>query len=263
MVLYFSGTGNTKFVAEYIADKTDDKCFCLNDILKSGKSYRFSSQKPFVVAAPIYAWRFPLVIEEFLKRAKFRGNPKIYFVATMGSQTGNCQRYLEEISQRKKMEFMGFCGVEMPDNYVVAGKMPDSDECEKYIEKAVPVLDDICERILLDVKIQKTDKTPFPSLLSGGVNFLFNKLLVNSKGFHADDGCISCGKCEQICPVNNIKINSGKPEFEDKCVNCYACIHRCPQQAINIRKLTQKSGRYVCVEYSDWKKQKENYYERN
>ena len=88
------------------------------------------------------------------------------------------------------------------------------------------------------------------------INSMFNKYIVSSKNFNVSDKCISCGKCVDFCPVNNVIIKDGKPSFGEKCLNCYSCINRCPEEAINIGTKTQKNGRYVCPEYSVWKESK-------
>lgn len=255
MILYFTGTGNTQFAAEYIADHIGDECISLNEIIKSGSRRSFSSERPFVIAAPIYAWRFPLIIEEFIRNAKFSGNRRIYYIGTMESQSGNCGKYLKELTESKNMEFMGFCGISMPSNYIIAGRLPDEEQARKHIMASLPLMKSVTEKIAAGEIIEKNDKTPFASIASGAVNVLFNKFLVNSKGFNVSEKCVSCGKCEKACPVNNITLNNGIPVFGENCLNCYSCINRCPQEAINIGRRTHKNGRYICPVYADWKEQ--------
>ena len=88
MILFFSGTGNSKFVAETIAADTGDELVSLNEVLKKSVKPAFHSEKPFVLVAPIYAWRLPCPIEALLREAEFTGSDKLYIVATMGSETG-------------------------------------------------------------------------------------------------------------------------------------------------------------------------------
>ncbi len=252
MILYFTGTGNTQFVGEFIANHIKDECVSLNKILKENQPLKFHSERPFVIMAPIYAWRFPIIIEELIKNAELSGNNKLYFIGTMGSQSGNCDKYLQKLTQVKNMEFMGFGSVAMPNNYVYGGKLPDKTEAYKQIESVIPQIRNLAEKISVGEKIYKSDKTPFASIASGAVNKLFNKFMISSKNFNISENCISCGKCVELCPVNNIALKDGKPVFEDKCLNCYSCINRCPKEAINIGKRTRNNGRYVCPQYSKW-----------
>ena len=84
MILYFSGSGNNKFIANYINKTLNDEVVSLNEVIKFNKPLEFTSSLPYLIIAPIYAWRYPLIIEDLIKKANFNGNNKIYFVASMG-----------------------------------------------------------------------------------------------------------------------------------------------------------------------------------
>ena len=49
MILYFSGTGNSKYAADVIAELTGDEIVSLGDVIKNGERAVFKSQKPFVI----------------------------------------------------------------------------------------------------------------------------------------------------------------------------------------------------------------------
>ena len=46
--------------------------------------------------------------------------------------------------------------------------------------------------------------------------------------------CIGCGKCEDVCPVEAIKVVEGKATVSDECIDCGACVDECPVEAINL-----------------------------
>ena len=48
----------------------------------------------------------------------------------------------------------------------------------------------------------------------------------------ATDACIGCGKCVELCPLNNIRLENGKPVWGKHCTHCMACICYCPKEAI-------------------------------
>lgn len=249
MVLYFTGTGNSRYAAEFIAQYIGDEVVSLNNIIKNSLPAMFRSKKPFVIVAPIYAWRMPLIIEEFIKRAELIGSRQVYFIGTMASETGNCDQYCKRICQAKDMEFKGFCGVPMPSNYVISDVMPKKADVQRILKKAEPVLTELAENIKNNQKIEKKDKSSLSSVKSGIVNRMYDRFMVSSKKFVISDQCISCGKCKEVCAVNNIEIKEGKPHFGDKCINCYSCIHRCPAVAIDIKGKTENHGRYVCPDF--------------
>lgn len=49
-----------------------------------------------------------------------------------------------------------------------------------------------------------------------------------------EDKCIGCGKCEKLCPMNNIKIVDKKVVKNNQCTMCYRCINNCPKQAMTL-----------------------------
>ncbi len=254
MILYFTGTGNTKFVAEYIADHVGDDCVNLNDVLKFKRPLRFNSVKPFVFCAPIYAWRFPKLIEKLISRAELTGSEQIYFIATMGSQTGDFEYSLEKLAYAKDMAYMGACGVPMPNNFINGSELPTPEEAEIKIKASLPLMKTLSDRIMQGTMIEKFDDTPFAGLASGTVNYMFSRFYKSSDKFIVSGDCVSCGKCESVCPVNNVRLSlAGVPHFDSYCINCYSCVNRWPQQAINIGKKTEGRRRYSCPEYDDWK----------
>ena len=74
MILYFTGTGNSKFVADYLAEHLNDETISMNNIIKNSEKLVCDSEKPYIVVAPIYAWRYPAVIEELLRKSELKGN---------------------------------------------------------------------------------------------------------------------------------------------------------------------------------------------
>ena len=53
MIAYFSGSGNSKFVAEKIAGETKEDCISINKILKEKRTEALVSQKPYVFVLPV------------------------------------------------------------------------------------------------------------------------------------------------------------------------------------------------------------------
>jgi len=249
MILYFTGTGNSRYVAEALAERLSDETVSLNDVLKHGSERSFFSDMPFVIVTPIYAWRMPRIIEKLVSESEFKGTDKMYFVVTMGSETGKCDAYCKKIAESVGMSFMGLRGIAMPNNYISYSVMDSKDKNAAIIAAAIPQIDETARAITELRTIEKTDKTALSGFMSGAVNWGFYKFMVNDKGFAANDDCIACGQCEKLCPLNNIRLVDGRPVFGGSCTCCYACIQHCPKSAINIGNKTQKHGRYVCPEY--------------
>ena len=72
---------------------------------------------------------------------------------------------------------------------------------------------------------------------------LFKKQLRNLAGSRPvliSSGCISCGRCVQVCPPQSLKLKKVKgrdlPVFDlDNCIRCYCCQEHCPRGTIEVR----------------------------
>ena len=78
---------------------------------------------------------------------------------------------------------------------------------------------------------------------------LYYKCFMGTRAFQAGDACISCGKCVNVCPLNNIKLVNGRPSWGKSCTHCMACINLCPTGAIEYGGKTAGKPRYRCPEY--------------
>lgn len=251
MIFVFSGTGNSKYIADALGDRLRDEVVSLNDIIKYGKEMVFKSEKPFVIISPIYAWRYPQIVEDFIEKAELSGSSDIYFLATMGENSGKCDQFVAKLAKNKGMNYLGFRGIVMPNNYVIDSVMESTEVTDAILAKAIPQVDEIAEAIKAGKQIYKTDKTKMAGLLSGPVHNMFSKHMHSSENYVVSDNCVSCGKCASLCVMNNVALNEGeKPSFGKDCINCYACLQYCPKQAINIAGKTENHGRYTCKEYS-------------
>lgn len=249
MILYFTGTGNSKYVADFLGDKLQDEVVSLNDMLKHDLPLVVESEKPYVWVAPIYAWRFPDAVDELFRKIYFKGSQTFYFVATMGGDSGNCEKICRKRVRDKGKIFGGFADVIMPDNYFGGFNIKNEREMIDIVLAAHPVLDGIAETIKNADPLNVRVKSSAGGLKSGIINYGFNKYMLSNVKYTVNKSCISCGACEKLCPVNNIKMNLGKPQFSDRCISCYACIHKCPEKAINLGKKTENKTRYVCIPY--------------
>lgn len=248
MIFYFSGTGNSQLAAKQIAAETGDKLVSINQCLKKGDKKTFHSERPLVFVAPTYAWQMPKVVERWICETGFEGNPHAYFILTCGGSVGNAAAYARKLCAQKKLQFCGLALVAMPNNYVALSNPPDKAECATIVEKAK-------ERLTqLALQIQKG--APFPEasisikdrINSGPVNGLFYKFFIRDKGFTVSGDCISCGKCVQRCPLNNISIAKGKPVWNGNCTHCMACIGGCPVEAIAYKSTSNGNRRYYVME---------------
>lgn len=52
--------------------------------------------------------------------------------------------------------------------------------------------------------------------------------------YYINENCISCGACEQTCPVGAISMGEERYVIDpDTCIDCGACREVCPVEAPN------------------------------
>ena len=246
MILYFSGTGNSKFVAQKIGSVTGDQIISINERLKQGNTEPLRSDPPFVFVCPTYAWRIPRIVEDYITKVVFSGTKKVYFILTCGTHTLNAVHYVKTLCRNKGFDLLGFDEILMPENYIALFTAPDKEGCDMIIAKA----DTKITRLAMDIRdgftLQDFNKTDgIKGKISSGIaNPVYYKLIVHANGFHVSEKCIHCGKCAKLCPLNNIDMVNGTPAWGKKCTHCMACICGCPKEAIEYKGKTQGKTRY-------------------
>ena len=182
MVLYFTGTGNSRHIAERIAHALNDTLISLNDRIKSGDIT-------------------PLAV-----------NGRLVLV--------------------------------MPENFIAMFNAPTVEEARRIVAKAEPFIDRAIAAIRAGHMFSPPRKKLYDRIASSALNPVFYPLFVKANPFTASDVCIGCGKCEKLCPLNNITLQNARPVWGTNCTQCMACICYCPTRAIEYGKKSAGKPRY-------------------
>ncbi len=251
MVLYFSATGNTEFIAKEIAKRTNDQCLNLLDPIKTNDFSPLRSGEPFVICAPLYVCEIPRFMAKYLKKQEFKGSRDVFFILTSGGYCGPSGVLLKKIFKKKKMTCHGHAEFKMPRNYVVSDAYPmlEKDKVEERILSSYKELDAVASDILAGKYLAARKVNIFETLLTVPFNPVWCKFKLKAKEFYAEDACAGCGKCAKLCPLNNIQIVDKKPVWSKKCTHCMACISNCPIDAIQYGNITQNKESYTFSKY--------------
>ena len=244
MIVYFSGTGNSRYAARQLADLTGDTVCDIASYVRKGTGDTFQSDRPFVFVAPVYVAAPVLSLLDFLKNSSFQGNKKAYFVMTCAGTMSGSPIFCRKAAEEKGLEYMGTAVVKLPQNYIAYFSMKSPEENRKIITAAQPVLETLGRKILggepfIDPKINKMEYRSTLLILKP-----YYRWFITTKKFRAEDSCIGCGKCEKVCPLGNIRMEKGLPQWGDRCTHCMACINFCPKDAIEYGKGSVGKIRY-------------------
>lgn len=250
MIIYFSGTHNTSYIARQLAERINQN---LLFIPHSDPSTLEIGDDDLGIVCPVYSWGIPPIVADFISRLPDNAVEKIkkrnvWAVLTCGDETGEAPDMLKSILADKGLQLSGGWSVIMPNNYVLLpGFDVDSKEvANNKLDKAAFRVREIADLIMAKDWRYDFHYGPWPRLKTRLVYPLFRKWGIFPKKWRWTQECIRCGKCASVCPVNNIKMVSEHPKWGKNCVSCLACYHICPSHAIEYGNATTRKGQYFC-----------------
>ena len=183
MVLYFSGTGNSKYIAKRIAEAIQENVVDLNMKIKENDISPLQTGRDVIIVTPTYAWRIPKIVSEWIDKTEFIDGKRIWFVMNCGSEIGNAAKYNRELSEQKKLQYMGTARILMPENYIAMFDAPKAEEARKIVAKAEPDI----EKVIAYIRDVKEFCLPrnklYDRFMSGPVNPIFYKFFVKANAF--------------------------------------------------------------------------------
>ena len=250
LAIYFSGTGNTKYVLEKMRNKLKKESFELFSIEESFDFVNMAAKADtIIVGYPIYGSMLPKIMQEFLNRYKaaFEGK-NIISVATQYLFSGDggalLFRELKGVNFNKKASIH----INMPSNLGVKGliKIKNGKENNKKLLKANNKIFKVCNKLNNGIAIRNGK-----GFISWFLGFFTQRLWFSmfkskmTKRIKVDSDCNGCGICNKLCPCNNFEIVENKAQPLGKCTLCYRCINACPKQAIRLLGKVKKQYKGV------------------
>lgn len=256
MIFYFSGTGNTKWVAQQLADATGDKLYNIADEMRrEPQHYVMNDGEPMGICFPTHGWQPPRIVREFIRRSTFTAKGYVYAVTTCGDNMGYAMRLLDKELKAKGLKTASRWAVVMPESNVCFSFL-HLDTSEREAEK----ISKARETVRLIAESVRQQKAGVEELVKGAIPYTFtyvighyyNRHLITDEKFWVDtEACISCGLCQRLCPVDDIEGIPPHWKHDGSCTNCLACYHHCPQHAIHWGKM--KRGQYFFNKRGDQK----------
>lgn len=251
MVYYFSGTGNSTFVATTLSNFLGLKRQFIPEINASEIT---DPQDRFLLVFPVYSWGVPPLVSQFIKDIPAEYWEKIKdlglsvdCVMTCGDEVALAPEMITRVFKSVGINLNSIWSVIMPNNYVL---LPGFDVDPKDVENKKL---NACEGRILEIaqalnrgeKRVDVTRGNIPWLKSKIVFPLFKKWGIFPKKWHYTSVCIGCGKCSKICPMLNVTMQEQHPVWGSRCCSCLGCYHVCPVHAVEYGKETVKKGQYL------------------
>ncbi|MCL2851866.1 MAG: EFR1 family ferrodoxin [Defluviitaleaceae bacterium] len=235
MMLYFSGTGNTEYIARRFSAKMGCKCLSIED--DADFDAEIHSHDIIAFAYPIYSSRAPRIMREFAAKYahRLRGK-KIIILVTQMLFSGDGARSFTDIFKRGYINVIYAEHFNMPNNVsnFMLLKLPRS-MAKQCIRRAEMKLERVCRELRSGIVRRRgfNGASRFLGKFQGVPWLAFMEQWARGD-IRVGLGCTLCGLCTNICPMDNLRIHSGKVIQRENCTICYRCVNRCPTRAITV-----------------------------
>lgn len=225
MVFYFTGTGNSLYVAKSL----DENIISIPKIMNSPQ--RDFSDERIGIVSPIYGHEMPKMVKEFISQAKFYTD-YLYVVLTYGARYANAVELAENELDKSNHNLKYIKTILMVDNFLPVFDMNEETKINKNVEEHIAqIKSDIDVKKFFREIVTENDRQVHNGYLAS-VNNLSETVWAN---FNVTEDCIGCGICTKVCPVGCIYLENQKAIYTDEnCQACFACIHSCPKFAIRL-----------------------------
>ena len=244
-IFYFSGTGNTRRIAERFAEtmrERDNEVELLSiDGLTLEKKLPDSVWQTAVncdllgIGYPVYAFNAPPIVLSFARKLPHLLKNKRAFLFNCSGEPLK----LNNISSIK------LCGILKRRRFDVTNEyhycMPYNIMFRHSDEMALKMWQTARQLIPLDAEEILQGQKHLLERVGCGAAIAWAMRCeqwggqLNGRMYSVSKDCVKCGKCVNDCPTHNIRITkNGKFRFGGKCLMCMRCAHLCPQNAIRI-----------------------------
>lgn len=236
-VLYFSGTGNTKYCVTLLSSRLgiqETPC----PLEKEEAAEMLRSHDALILAYPIQYSNLPDIVRTFIEKNRecWQGK-QVFLMATMGLFSGDGTGVAARLLKKYGAVVQGGVHIRMPDSVADVKTLIKPEKKNRKLVAAAG------EKVRWTAEEMKQGKMPRQGLgvfshllgLFGQRLYFFNaaKKYKNALKINTEK-CIGCGKCAACCPRENLFMREKMPHQKGNCTMCYRCISGCPAQAITL-----------------------------
>jgi ferredoxin len=240
-IYWFSGTGNSLFVAKLLAEGLGEARLVPMARNNSSTGPTGGDDNRIGFVFPSYYGNLPRLVRFFVESLDIVPQTDVFCVVTMGAFGKGSVKALEELLAAKGQKLRFGSGVMMPANYILRyDPALFGARSKRRVEKKLAR----AEKRVLNMANDIAAGTERVKSSSMTAQTLYTDVESLDAGFTVTEKCTFCGLCEKICPVGNIELVEGKPQWKHRCEHCIACISWCPTSAIEYGSVTQSRTRY-------------------
>lgn len=253
LILYYSCSGNTKYLAE-IAQKAltskrwQAETFHLLDFDKNTYPY---NPDLIILGVPVHYWDIPNSAKELIRKIPEYSDTSAFVFSSFGKCVCNSVPFfLAKELIEKGCNILGGCQIVSPHSAKVDGNerlgdleiefgkgQPDDVTLDKFITVVRAIAEKVETNNAVQIELEELKKLHTRGVIASFMNnFTSNRermwFLPHIE--HIRTKCDSCNKCIKSCDAHAIKYTSSKEIVINKkrCNKCYKCTDVCPSGAL-------------------------------
>ncbi len=233
ITIYFSGTGNTKFIAKSFSKLTKTPYYSIEDDENFKKL--IEDNNTIALCYPIHFSTAPIIFLDFLKKyKKYFAGKKIIILCSQQFFSGDGARRITDILTNVTVIYAEHFNMQnnitcFPTYYKIT-KVNNKKCLQKTYNKVKKVAFKISKG---EIKLQGFNK--FSKAL-GQLQLLSPDDIAKKQkvAVAINNNCVSCNKCVKLCPSKNLINHFNKITSKKNCTFCMRCVNICPKKAITV-----------------------------
>jgi ferredoxin/flavodoxin len=242
LILYSSGTGNTKFacqVAKIVMERAGHEVTMKT--YKKAAGERLGEHDAFCFAAPVYEWAPARNVEQFVgSMPRLEGKCAFMLTSSAGAK-GQATELFATMLKKKGLTVLGDYNFICPDSWGGTRRWSYTEDEASPTVESVRELAAFVEKMLsgIDAFLDgKHVRAPSYRVRPTGLYWAsrFSRLAPSARAKMGkkkvdEAACTECRVCEKNCPVGAITLDP-YPVFSRECIACWSCINMCPTDCI-------------------------------
>ena len=236
LTLYFSGTGNTRYIATQFAKKMHHEAYSIEEDLDFVSL--ITRHETIAFCYPIYTSDVPYIMKRFVNTHRhLLQNKNLILLSTQLLFSGDGARVFTDLLKDITYSVIYAEHFNMPNNICNLWVFPLAKEkkMNRYLHHAQSKLNRVCTHIKQGI-VKRRGFNPVSRWLGWFTQrSYFPKIEAKAmKDVRIDTDCNLCGTCTRVCPMNNLTIENNQVTQQGICTLCYRCVNLCPQKAITV-----------------------------
>lgn len=247
-VFYFSGTGNARNVAHWLAVawQVHGRPVALVDLAKvNPHDICLEAGDELGIVSPTHGFNFPPTTLRFLLRLpRARNANRAFVVNTRGGIRlfGKCLPGLSGVTQLLAVLVLGLKGyrvvgmrpIDLPSNWISLHPGLREENVRAIYDRCAAITRRFADRLLEGRRdLRALWDLPQDLLIAPvSLGYYFIGRFFLAKSFIASNACDGCGTCVRQCPIGALRLVDDRPFWTWRCESCMRCMNQCPRRAV-------------------------------